>query len=197
MSQLAENILKEAQVLLEGSLLSPKLFLHLATRAAVDQALSRLTKEGKLMRVGRGVYVSPHQGRFGIRPPSMESVVQAIEATGEVVVANGATEANALGLTTQIPVREVFLTSGASRKLHMGSRSIEFQHGQYWQLLLGKRQSGRLIRALAWLGQDSAPLALRQLRETLPESEWQAVLGARSSLPSWMSKMISEVAVYG
>ncbi|GAC1374342.1 MAG: DUF6088 family protein [Aquirhabdus sp.] len=197
MSQLAESILKEAQALPEGSLLSPKLFLHLASRAAVDQVLSRLTKEGKLMRVGRGVYVSPHQGRFGIRPPSMESVVQAIEATGEVIVANGATEANALGLTTQVPVREVFLTSGASRKLHMGNRSIEFQHGTRWQLLLGKSQSGRLIRALAWLGQESAPRALQQLRETLPESEWQALLGARSSLPSWMSKVISEVAVYG
>ena len=51
----------------------------------------------------------PVQGRFGVRPPSIESVVEAIESTSaETVMASGAAEANALGLTTQ----EVYLTSG-------------------------------------------------------------------------------------
>lgn len=43
----------------EGGLLSPKEFLHLGTRAAIDQTLTRLTKEGLLLRVGRGVYALP------------------------------------------------------------------------------------------------------------------------------------------
>ena len=44
-----------------------------------------------------------------LAPPSTESVMLAIEASGgETVVANGAAEANALGLTTQVPTREVF-----------------------------------------------------------------------------------------
>ena len=108
MSQLAQTVLSAAQSLPEGGLLSPKEFLHLASRAAIDQTLTRLTKEGQLLRLGRGVYALPVNGRFGSRPPSAESVVDAIEATsGEVVVASGAAEANALGLTTQVPTREV------------------------------------------------------------------------------------------
>jgi hypothetical protein len=43
------------------------------------------------------------------------------------VVANGAAEANALGLTTQVPTREVFFTSGASRTLQLGSRCVELR----------------------------------------------------------------------
>lgn len=88
MSQLAQAILSQAESLPERGLLSPKEFLHLGSRAAIDQTLSRLAREDKLFRVGRGAYALPIQGRFGVRPPSAESVVEAIESTsGETVVA--------------------------------------------------------------------------------------------------------------
>jgi hypothetical protein len=174
-------------------LLSPKEFLHLGSRAAVDKTLSRLAQEGQLMRVSRGTYVAPCQGRFGARPPSTASVVRAIETSGgETVVATGAAEANALGLTTQVPTREVFFTSGPSRKLQLGNRCVELKHGNRWQLLLGKRPAGRAIRALYWLGPEAAPAALKQLRTKLSEPEWEAVRSVRALLPSWMAKAVSE-----
>jgi hypothetical protein len=195
MSQLAQSVLSAAQSLPEGGLLSPKEFLHLGSRAAIDQTLTRLTKEGQLLRVGRGVYALPVQGRFGARPPSTESVVEAIEATsGEVVVASGAAEANALGLTTQVPTREVYLTSGPSRRLHLGSREIELKHGTRWQMFMGKRPAGKAIRALLWLGPEQASLALQTLRSKLEVQEWEAMRSARSVLPSWMARAVSEVS---
>jgi len=112
----------------------------------VDQTFSRLAREGHLLRVGRGTYTRPVSGRFGVRPPSAEAIIEAIESTtGEVVVSHGAAEANALGLTTQVPTREVSLTSGPTRKLHLGKRQIELKHGNRWQLALGKRPAGRVI----------------------------------------------------
>ena len=193
MSHLAQNILSVARTMPEGGLLSPKEFLHLGSRAAVDKTLSRLAQEGQLMRVSRGAYVAPCQGRFGARPPSTASVVQAMEASaGETVVANGAAEANALGLTTQVPTREVFFTSGPSRKLQLGNRCIELKHGNRWQLLLGKRPAGMAIRALYWLGPEAAPAAIKLLRTKLSEPEWEAVRSARAMLPSWMAKVVSE-----
>ncbi len=195
MSQLVQSVLSAAQSLPEGGLLSPKEFLHLGSRAAIDQTLTRLTKEGQLLRVGRGVYALPVQGRFGARPPSTESVVEAIEATsGEVVVASGAAEANALGLTTQVPTREVYLTSGPSRRLHLGSREIELKHGTRWQMFMGKRPAGKAIRALLWLGPEQASQALQTLRTKLETQEWEAMRSARSVLPSWMARAVSEVA---
>lgn len=194
MSHLTEAILSAAHALPEGGLLSPKEFLHLASRAAVDQALTRLVQEGKLLRVGRGVYALPLVSRFGSRPPSTESIVEAIESTkGEVIVASGATEANALGLTTQVPTREVFLTSGSTRKLRLGNRSVELKHASRWQLVLGKRPAGKAIRALSWLGQEQAPAALKVLRTKLPAEEWAAMRAARAALPSWMARAISEM----
>lgn len=194
MSQLAQSVLSAAQSLPEGGLLSPKEFLHLGSRAAIDQTLTRLTKEGQLLRIGRGIYALPVQGRFGARPPSTESVVEAIEAiSGELVVASGAAEANALGLTTQVPTREVYLTTGPKRRLHLGNREIELKHGTRWQMFMGKRPAGKAIRALLWLGPEHAHLALQTLHTKLEALEWQAMLSARSVLPSWMARAVSEV----
>ena len=192
MSRLAQEILSAAREKPEGGLLSPKEFLHLGTRAAIDKAFSRLAQEGQLLRVSRGSYVAPCHGRFGSRPPSTEAVVQAIEAgSGETVVANGAAEANALGLTTQGPIREIFLTSGRSRSIRLGSRLVEFKHTSHWQLLLGKSPAGQIIRALAWLGPEAAPEAIRRLHNRIPESQWQALCGVRAALPGWMAKVVS------
>ena len=134
------------------------------------------------------------QGRFGARPPSTQTVVEAIEAiSGELVVPSGAAEANALGLTTQVPVREVFLTSGPSRKLRLGHQDVEFKHVTPWQLLMGKRPAGMAIRALACLGAEQAPSALIILHSKLSTAEWEAMRAARAAMPSWMARAVSEV----
>jgi hypothetical protein len=192
MDRLAETLSSSAKALPEGGLIFPKGFLRLASRAAVDQAFARLTREGKLLRVSRGVYTSPVSSRFGVRPPSTISVIESIESfSGEIVVPNGAAEANVLGLTTQVPIREVFLTSGRSRKLHLGNRVVELKHADHWQLMLGKRPAGMAIRALSWLEPGQAPAALGILRTKLPPSEWIAMRSARATLPSWMARAVS------
>lgn len=198
MSHLAESILSAARAMPEGGLLSPKEFLHLGARAAIDKTLSRLAQEGALLRVSRGAYALPVAGRFGSRPPSTESIVESIESTyGESIVASGAAEANALGLTTQVPTREVFLTSGPTRKLHLGNRSVELKHGSRWQLALGKRPAGKAIRALSWLGPEQASAALHILYTKLPAEEWAALQAIRAALPGWMARAVSQMNAHG
>ena len=43
-------------------------------------------------------------------------------------------EANRLGLTTQIPVRAVYVTSSPSRRLHFGALTVELRHAPRWEL---------------------------------------------------------------
>ena len=195
MSKLPETILLHAQSLPEGGVLSPKEFLHLGSRAAVDQALSRLTKEGFLLRVARGTYVTPVTTRFGTRAPSPEKVVQALSTrTGETVMPHGASAANALGLTRQVPIREVYLTSGPSLKLRLGKSEVAVNHAPRWMLALGG-PAGAAVRALAWMGPSHVNESLVTLRRTLPSSEWQTLASARAGLPSWMARAIGEEAI--
>jgi hypothetical protein len=143
MSNLAQQVLTLAASLPEGASLSAKTLLHLGSRAAVDQALSRLARSGALLRAGRGVYVLPVNGKFGARAPEVAKVVHEwASQRGEIVVGSGAEAANALGLTTQVPVRRVFLTSGRSRKLKLGSQTVELRHAPAWQLLYPGQAAG-------------------------------------------------------
>lgn len=104
--------------------------LHLGNRAAVDQALSRLVRRGALRRAGRGVYVLPVESRFGRRAPSVENTVQGVAAAlGERIANSGAMAANELGLTTQVPEKRVFLTSGPNRVLPDWTATVGGGHG--------------------------------------------------------------------
>jgi hypothetical protein len=193
MSQITEAAMSAIRKLPEGGLISPKAFLHLGSRAAIDQALTRLTRQGALQRVGCGSYAAPVLSRFGSRPPSTQAVIQSIEdMSGETIVASGAAEANSLGLTNQVPTREVFITSGRARKLQLGSRVVELKHGTRHELLLGKHPAGKVIRALIWLGPEQAAMALPALFSQMSTDDWQAMHRARTALPSWMARAIGE-----
>lgn len=192
MRTVAEKILSHADTLPEGALISAKEFLHLGSRAAVDQALKRLMERKELMRLGRGVYVRPVKTRFGTRAPAAEKVVARIAATrAETVASQGAAAANALGLTTQVPTKLVYLTSGPNRRLRLGAQVIEMQHAPQWMLLPAQPVAGEAVRALAWLGRNRAAEALTALKGKLPTSTLEELIALRPALPSWMSKSIS------
>lgn len=192
MNSLTQQILEYASREAEGFPLTSKALLHLGSRAAVDQALSRLAARNRLLRVGRGLYVKPERTRFGLRPPSTENVIRGIgERRGETVVPHGATEANSLGLTTQIPVREIFLTSGRTRNLSLGGREVELRHAPGWQLLMAHRVAGAAVRALSWAGPGRAREVVIALKTRLSSSDVRELLAARSRLPTWMAREVS------
>jgi hypothetical protein len=198
MQSLAKQVLEHASGLPEGTPLVAKELLHLGSRAAVDQVLSRLVQRGTLLRAGRGIYVLPVENRFGSRAPSASKMVEGLaHQRGETIVSHGAAAANALGLTTQVPVRSVYLTSGPNRRLKLGAQAVEFRHAPVWQLIFPGRTAGDVVRALAWLGPERAGEALRTLRAKLPPAELKEVASARARLPTWMAKEVSALVSHG
>ncbi|WP_166360649.1 DUF6088 family protein [Pseudomonas akapageensis] len=195
MKKLPELILQRSQSLPEGEVLSPKEFLSVGSRAAIDQAFSRLARAGQLMRICRGMYVAPVKSRFGTRAPEPEKVIQALaEKTGEAVTSSGARAANSLGLTQQVPVRQVFLTSGRARTLRIGKAEVQINHAPRW--MLAASAAGEAVRALAWLGEKHSSSMIHQLHRRLPESEWVRLMSLRAALPSWMARMIGTEALH-
>jgi len=116
---------------------------------------------------------------------------------GDTVVPHGAFAANALGLTQQVPIREVFLTSGRSHKLQLGRSEVLVTHVPRWMLALGTSQAGTAVRALAWMGRAHAGESLAALRHKLPSAEWSHLASSRATLPSWMAQAIGEEIARG
>ena len=194
MERLSETLLRYAERQPEGAPVLAKGLLHLGNRAAVDQALSRLVRRGALLRAGRGVYVLPVESRFGRRAPSVEKTIEGLAAArGERIANSGAVAANVLGLTTQLPVKRVFLTSGPSRTLTLGRERVELRHAAPWQLALAGRRAGEAVRALAWLGRDRAGAATGVIRERLTEDERRELGSVSAQMPGWLAGPVSAV----
>ena len=192
MPSLPRQVLQQADESPEGTLLCPNTLLHLGSRAAVDQALSRLARKGELMRVCQGVYVRPIQTQFGPCPPPMEKVIDSLSSMwGETIVPCGGALANSLGLTTQVPVRSVYLTSGRSRRLNFGKLVVELRHAPRWQLVAPYRPAGDAVRALAWLGPEEIKENLEALGGRLSTEDLEELATARAVMPSWIAEPIS------
>ena len=102
--------------------------------------------------------------------------------------------ANKLGLTTQLPVQPVFLTSGRNCKLKLGRQEIELRHAPPWQLALSGHKAGDAVRALAWLGSERAEAVLAEIGPSLSAQERQDLAGVTAQMPGWLAGLLSRLA---
>src|SRR6266704_1653921 len=162
-------------------------FTAFGTRASVDQALSRLVKQGEIARVTRGVFVRPKRSRYvGQVMPQPSKVAQAIaHAHGETLQVHGAEAARLLGLTTQMPLQSVFYTSGPNRELKLGKLQLILKHVAPRKLALSGRPSGLALSALWYLGKEQvSPRTIKTIREKLTPEAFEAF---RAEIPAWMA----------
>ena len=198
-ASLPKRIMEHAEALPEAAPICPGALLHLGNRAAVDQALSRLARRGRLLRVCRGVYMRPIETRFGFHAPSVvEKAIAALSALwGETIVGCGGAAANVLGLTRQVPVRSIYLTSGPTRTLRFFAQIIQLRHAPRWQLVAPGRPAGLAVRALSWLGRHEIEEGLEAIRSRLSRDDLAELAAARAIMPSWLGEPVSELVARG
>ena len=130
--------------------------------------------------------------RFGTRPPGVEKVIASLsELWGETIVPCGGAAASALGLTTQVPVRSVYLTSGPNRKLKLGQLTVDLRHAPRWQLVAPHRSAGDAVRALAWLGPREVKESLGIIGQKLSTEELDELAASRATMPAWIAGPVS------
>jgi len=162
--------------------------LSLGPRAAVDQALTRLTREGTLLRVARGVYVRPKENRFvgKVMPGTREIVTALAEARGERLQIHGAEAVLALGLTTQVPMKSMYYTNGRNRTLQVGRQEVLLKHAAPRLLTFSQGPVGMAFSALWYLGSRQVTSeTLETIRGKLTPSEFME-LRCSLQLPPWL-----------
>jgi hypothetical protein len=180
-----------------GTVFTPSHFLDLGSRDAVDQALSRLTANGTIRRLARGLYDYPKlHPVLGPLLPSPDSIAKAIALRDAArLQPTGAYAANLLGLSEQVPATVVFLTDGSARTVQVGTQTIALRHTTPRNMATAGRLSGLLIQALRYLGQGSiTPEVLEFLRNTLPASERLALVRDVKLAPAWMHPYLKGLA---
>jgi hypothetical protein len=166
----------------------------LGTRAAVDQTLSRLVKQGEISRISRGIFVRPKQSRYvGEVLPEPAKVAQAIAtARGETVQVQGAEAARLLGLTTQMPLQAVFYTSGPTRALKLGNLHLTLKHVVQRKLALAGKPSGLALSTLWYLGKERVSTnTIKTIREKLTPEAFEEFRAETPAMPAWMVATLS------
>ena len=188
-----ERIRSEAGRLPEGKPVTTKAFMSFGSRASVDQALSRLVKAGVLSRLTRGVFVRPRRSAFvGTVPPEPIQIAAAIAAESDYKVqVHGAEAARRLGLSTQVPAKPIFYTSGPSRSFRLGAMEVSLKHVSPRKLALAGRPAGIAFTALWYLGKERVTSeTIEHIRSRLAPEEFKALCAEVSAMPGWMHDVI-------
>jgi len=185
-------ILEKIESLPEGEPFKSTMFFEISTNTAIRQALSRLVKSGQLMRVARGVYVKPEMSRYvGPVPPSSRKIIK-LMAEGEKITITGAEAAQRLGLSTQMVLKEVYLTSGCTRIIRLENGGIiSLRHASPRKLALAGSLAGIALSALWWMGKEEVTSeVIHLIRQKLSPEEFRVLKEASPLMPAWMSEKI-------
>lgn len=193
-----DKLRRQIEQRLPGAVFVTREFLELGSRAAVDEALSRLTREGVIRRLGRGLYDFPRlHPVFGPVPADPDHIAAALaRKTGSRLQSAGGQAANALGLSAQVPARAVYLTDGRRRTVQVGGQTIELRHAAPRSLAGAGRTEGMVIQALRHLGPEQINAeVIEHLRQTLTTREKAALRRETLNAPGWLVPTLQEIAL--
>jgi predicted transcriptional regulator of viral defense system len=198
MSSTTNAILKRIRAKHRGFVFTPKEFAHLGTRAAVDQALSRLQRSGQIRRLTRGVYEFPRiHPKIGLLSPSPEAVAKAIaKRSATRIIVSPVKAANLLGLSTQVPVQNVFWTEGRSRTIRIGNQTVSLKHVAPSKMIGAGTEAGIVIQAVRSFGKEGIhEIPIRSLAKRLPRPVKRAVQRLVPAAPAWSQPVLNQISV--
>ena len=151
----------------------------------VGQILSDLAKDGIIHHLSRGVYLKTEETRFGLVYPPIEDIAKSIARRDNAqVIPTGATAQNILGLSTQVPMNAVFITSGSARIIKLGSRTITFRRAVPKNFAVQGRYTSLIVQALKSIGEENFSEDII-LRHPEPDTIEQDI----AVMPSWIRKI--------
>jgi RNA-binding protein YhbY len=197
MKSLNDKIIGRIRARGRGHVYVAKDFLDLGSRPAVDQALWRLARDGVVRRIGRGLYDYPRRNASLdiVLSPDMDRVAQAVaRRRGSNLQRSGATAANALGLSTQVPGKNVYLTDAATGQFTVGKQKFTMKRVTPKGVRTRDKVVNPVLQALYFIGKDGiTDDVVRRLRATLSAKDKKKLLRQSRYTVDWVSDAVQRV----
>lgn len=176
-----------------GKIFFPAIFSKIGSSDAIHQGLGRLEDKGIILRLAKGIYLYPKIDKeLGILFPPIDEIAKAIAKRDMArIIPTGAQALNKLGLSTQVPMKVVYLTDGAQRSIKIGNQSIKFKKSSPKNLSAKGEISSLVIQALREIGygkvsEDQKIKVIEVLKKEKKENiEYDARLA-----PDWIAKIM-------
>jgi len=177
-----------------GWVFTPRDFLDVGTRAAVDQVLSRLAKQGMIRRLDRGIYYYPKQSKLlGPLSPTPDNIARAL-AAGDHVFPSGAMAANLMRLSTQVPIKLSYLTNATIRTRRVAGQTIQLKRARVAWLDNIPDHANLTLQALSYLGRKSVDdQIISRCARMLTDKDLAGLHQAMDRIPGWMADTIHKI----
>lgn len=198
MTGIADKIMKRVSKNKKGWVCTPRDFADIGSRAAVDQALSRMVKAGRLRRIGRGLYDVPRISKafkWSISADLDAAIAAIARRDGAKTLPDSLDSANLLGLTNAVAAKAIYETDGYSRTVIVDGMEVRFRHAPPSVMWWAGKPGALAVQALRWLGPYASkdPDVVPILRRRLPDYVKLDLLRNIRYLPTWMRSIVNKV----
>lgn len=181
----------------KGYVFSNHDFLDLGKDTSVAWSLMQLKRRGTIRQLLRGLYDYPRYSQLlgETVAPDLHGAAQALARKfAWTIQPSGGTALNALGLSTQVPMRLVFLSDGPSRTYRFGKRDLRFVHVATRKSQFSSPQSGLVIQALTELGPNSITQGtISQVARAITPATRKALAKDLVHTPEWCRNAIRQI----
>jgi len=181
----------------KGSLLFPSDFVEIGNADAIRATFSRLAKDGTLRRLAQGIYLYPKEDALlGTLQPSLEDIAEAIAKRDKVrIMPTGSSALNKLGLSTQVPMKMVYLTDGKPKKIKIGKSLLTFKPAAPKKLAMKGKISSLVIQALEELGHKviKDEKTISRITELLQKEDKKIIKQDAKLAPAWIARLIYSI----
>ena len=170
-------------------------FLDYGNSESVKKALLRLNEKEIIVRLAHGIYLYPKVDKeLGILFPSTEDIALAIARRDKVrIIPTGVQALNKLGLSTQVPMKLVYLTDGGTRNIKVGKRTISFKNTSPKNLFMKGEISSMVIQALKTIGNSKLDdSTLLKIQNILKKEKKDNIINDAKLAPVWISKILTQ-----
>ncbi|MDR0507483.1 MAG: type IV toxin-antitoxin system AbiEi family antitoxin domain-containing protein [Dysgonamonadaceae bacterium] len=177
----------------QGTIFFPEQFDSIGSSESIRQSLSRICKEGTIIRLSKGIYLFPYIDKeLGILFPSIERVARAIAKRDKSrIQPTGLYALNKLGLSTQVPMKVVFLTDGITRKINIGKQTIAFKQTAPKNFAFRGEITPLIAAALKEIGKDRVTeKELQIIKKALILESKEILLADAYIAPRWITDIL-------
>ena len=194
---ISKQIEQKIKTIPKGTLLLIDDFIEEYDYETARKVLQRLTNDGQLMRLNRGIYYIPKKDDLlGIIKPTAEQIAESIAKRDKArIIPTGSFALHKLGLTTQVPMNVVYLTDGSPRKIRVGNQKITFKKTSPKILAVKHHLSGLIIQGLKEIGKGKVNAShLSQIEKIIVNShEVSQVKMNMRFAPVWIQKIVMKI----
>ena len=193
MQSVQQQILNAIKDFEPGTIFFPEQFDSIGGSESIRQALSRICKEGTVIRLSKGIYLFPYIDKeLGILFPSVERIARAIAKRDKSrIQPTGLYALNKLGLSTQVPMKVVFYTDGIPRKITIGKQIISFMKTAPKNFSFQGEIMPLIVAALKEIGKDNVTdETLQIIKKSLLLESKEILLADVYVAPQWITDIL-------